>query len=190
MTETKTTTDDEPPSSREALPSLTLDAQMDHPAWLEALPALQVVAEKACVAAWREVLRMHHAEVFSAEISLTWTNDAEMQLLNRQYRHQDKPTNVLSFPLYDGWGVIAPVAAQVPVLALGDIILAFETIRREATEQQKTFADHTTHMLVHGVLHLCGFDHLVDGEAEQMEALEINILEKLGVDNPYRQMSS
>ncbi|NBX02785.1 MAG: rRNA maturation RNase YbeY [Alphaproteobacteria bacterium] len=110
------------------------------------------------------------AEGEMREITVVLADDAFVKNLNRDFRGKDKPTNVLSFP-GDGH--------------LGDIVLAFETIEREAKEQQKTFKAHVQHLLVHGTLHLLGHDHIKDAEAEKMEALEIKILKELGVANPY-----
>jgi probable rRNA maturation factor len=112
----------------------------------------------------------------AAEVSLLFTDDAHIRQLNAQWRGQDKPTNVLSFP---GAGEIetAPL--------LGDIALAFETTAREAREQGKPLADHVAHLVVHGFLHLVGYDHKTDGEAEEMEALERAILKHMGVPDPY-----
>ena len=104
------------------------------------------------------------------EMTVVLADDAFVRELNRDYRGKNKTTNVLSFP-GDGH--------------LGDIVLALETIEREAKEQQKTFRAHVQHLLVHGTLHLLGYDHEEDGQAEQMERREIKILEKLGVANPY-----
>ena len=112
-----------------------------------------------------------------AELSVVFSNDEQIQVLNKDYRGKDKPTNVLSFPQDGG---------EVPgLLVLGDIILAYETIAREAEEQEKDFFDHLTHLIVHGVLHLLGYDHENDQEAEEMEALEVEILRILEVKNPY-----
>ena len=108
----------------------------------------------------------------ATEVSVLLTDDAHIQILNQNYRGQDKPTNVLSFP------------QEEPAL-LGDIIIAHETIAREAVEQGKSFEHHFTHMLVHGCLHLMGYDHETDAEAEEMEALEVEILAGMGVKNPY-----
>jgi probable rRNA maturation factor len=91
--------------------------------------------------------------------------------LNKSYRGKDKATNVLSF-----------INDDEP---LGDIILAYETIEREAIEQEKSFRDHTIHLIIHGILHLMGHDHEVPEEAAKMEAKEIKILKKLGIENPY-----
>lgn len=109
-------------------------------------------------------------------ITIVLGNDAEIRELNHQYRSKDKPTNVLSFP--NG-------GEEDGVLMLGDIILAYETITREAVEQKKTFEHHTAHLVVHGVLHLLGHDHEDDSEAEAMETQEIRILARMAIDNPY-----
>ena len=116
------------------------------------------------------------------EIAVVLADDDFVQNLNKQYRGKDKPTNVLSFP--DDSFSLSP-KPQATSLNLGDIILAFETIEKEATEQQKTFRNHSKHLLVHGFLHLLGYDHIKDKDAEIMEKLEIKILKKLGISNPY-----
>lgn len=106
------------------------------------------------------------------ELSILLTNDVEIQQLNKQYRGFDKPTNVLSFP-------------QDEVELLGDIAMAFETLQREAAEQEKTFSDHFTHLFVHGVLHLIGYDHEEDEDQRHMEQKEVEILHHLNIANPY-----
>ena len=106
------------------------------------------------------------------ELSLVLSDDAQVQVLNRTYRGKDKPTNVLSFP------------QSGPLL--GDIVLARETVVREAQEKGAAFEDHLTHLIIHGWLHLQGFDHVVEHEAEEMEAIEIAALATLGIDNPYQ----
>jgi len=108
------------------------------------------------------------------EVSVVLTNDTEIQKLNKAYRHQDKPTNVLSFP--------ADIEGE-----LGDIILAYETIEKEAKDAHITVHDHLTHLIIHGFLHLLGYDHETQEEAERMEALEIQILADLNVANPYEE---
>ncbi len=146
------------------------------------------------------------------EMSVVLADDETVQELNKNYRGKDRPTNVLSFALYaDGGGeegedegdeseeqdedepdegaddqdveFLSP-DAPVPVI-LGDVILAFETVEREAREQRKAFADHLAHLVTHGVLHLLGYDHIEDSEAEQMERLETQILSGLGIADPY-----
>lgn len=108
----------------------------------------------------------------NSEVSIILTNDEEIQALNTQYRHINKPTNVLSFELNDD-------------ILLGDIYISFDTVYKEAAEQNISFVDHTAHMVVHGILHLLGFDHLIDKQALVMESKEIKILKKLGIKNPY-----
>lgn len=102
-------------------------------------------------------------------------DDATLRRLNHQFRRQDKPTNVLSFP-----------SAMQENGALGDIAIAYETCQREAQEEGKTLGDHLTHLVIHGTLHLLGYDHETDEEAETMEMLERQILAKLGIADPYR----
>ena len=113
------------------------------------------------------------------ELSLVFTNDAEIREINAEWRDKDKPTNVLSFPAYP----IQPGDEPGPML--GDIVIARETVEREAVELEKTFDDHLTHLLVHGFLHLFGYDHMDEEEAEEMEGLETRILARLGLSDPY-----
>lgn len=107
------------------------------------------------------------------ELSVALSDDAQVQVLNRDFRGKDKPTNVLSFPMQEESGL------------LGDVVLARETLEREALEQGKDFEDHLAHLVVHGVLHLYGFDHQNDADAADMEAREVRALAQLGIDNPY-----
>ncbi len=115
------------------------------------------------------------------EVSLLLTDDAAVQVLNRDHRGRDAPTNVLSFPLEaPGKGGAASTAM------IGDIVLAAEAVARVTTEQGKTIADHVCHLLIHGMLHLLGHDHMEDDEAEEMERLEKAALARLGIADPYR----
>ena len=113
-----------------------------------------------------------------AEVSLLLGDDARIREINHQWRHLDKPTNVLSFPAVPPAGL-----ARAPLL--GDIAIAFETVAREAEEEAKTFRDHFAHMALHGFLHLLGYDHETDEEADEMEAMEIRTLAQLGIADPY-----
>lgn len=113
------------------------------------------------------------------EIAIVLTSDREIRSLNRDWRGHDRPTNVLSFPLAD------PELGDGAARPLGDVVLAAETVRREAAETGRTPAQHAVHLVVHGVLHLLGHDHGTDDEAERMEALEVRILGSLGVPDPY-----
>jgi probable rRNA maturation factor len=105
------------------------------------------------------------------------TSDAVVQGLNAQWRHKDQPTNVLSFP--------APETVHALEKTLGDVALAYETCAREAQEQGKNLKDHATHLLVHGLLHLLGYDHEAEDDAAEMEGLEREILASLGIADPY-----
>ena len=119
------------------------------------------------------------------EINLCLSNDDNVHELNREFRSMDKPTNVLSFANVDDENFLAETASQNEI-ELGDIIIAFETMEREAVLENITFNAHYCHLLTHGILHLCGFDHQEDDEAEYMEALEVKILAELNIDNPYK----
>ena len=124
------------------------------------------------------------------EVVVRIVDEAEIQDLNKRFRHRDQPTNVLSFPSVLGPGRELPDESwngvQDPTL-LGDLVIAAPVVRREADEQGKTIEAHFAHMVVHGVLHLLGHDHLEDDEAVEMEAAECHILRTLGYDDPYRE---
>lgn len=115
-----------------------------------------------------------------AEVSVRIVDAAEIHALNSDYRGQDKPTNVLSFPAGD----VAGLPADMPV-PLGDVVICASVVRAEAAAQGKAITDHWAHMLVHGTLHLLGYDHETETEAAEMEALETRILSEHGVADPY-----
>jgi len=119
------------------------------------------------------------------EASILFTSDAEVHVLNREWRERDKPTNVLSFPMLEREDLL-DLAPSGPPELLGDIALAHETCAREAAEKGVPLAHHATHLIVHGLLHLAGHDHeLGEAEAEAMEALEIKALALMGIADPY-----
>ena len=127
-------------------------------------------------------LRKHEKQPFpkvAPELSLVFTDDASIREINAEWRSQDKATNVLSFPAFplQLCGKLGPM--------LGDIIIARETVEREAIDLEKSFDDHLTHLMVHGFLHLFGYDHMNNSEAERMEGLETRILAELGLSDPY-----
>lgn len=118
-------------------------------------------------------------------VSLLLADDAQVQVLNREWRTKDRPTNVLSFPMLEREALLA-LGADGPEEMLGDLALALETCTREAAEKGVSVADHATHLIVHGLLHLAGYDHeLSEGHAEAMEALEIRALATMGIADPY-----
>ena len=117
--------------------------------------------------------------------SLLFTSDAEVHTLNREWRQRDKPTNVLSFPMLER-EELEGLAPDGPPVMLGDVALAYATCAREAADKNVPLEHHAAHLIVHGLLHLAGHDHVdSDEQAEQMEALEVAILAKLGIADPY-----
>jgi len=130
----------------------------------------------------RAVLSGFEEAASFGNISVALMDDASIRLLNRDYRGKDAATNVLSFPVEEDDSFLPP-GERLP---LGDIAVALETVTREAAEEDKTLAEHLAHMVVHGTLHLLGYDHEQDSEAEEMEALERDVLASLGIADPYR----
>ncbi len=140
------------------------------------LDGLSGLAEAAVLTALRESGMTLHP---NAEVSVLFCDDAFIKNLNRQWRGVAAPTNVLSFP-----AAHAAKGAPAPA-ALGDIVIAFETAAKEAAEAQISLREHVAHLLVHGFLHLAGYDHIADEEAETMEGIERAALAKLGISDPY-----
>lgn len=170
---------------------MTLESLFSVPCgrWRAALPDAEDRLSRTAAAVLRHMTS--HAgkgRPRSIEVSFLLTDDAEMQELNAAYRGQSKPTNVLSFPTLPAeqarGALVSSPDDAFPVL-LGDIALGFETVAREAEEQRKSLADHAAHLVVHGMLHLFGYEHEADREAEEMEALERSILAGLDISDPY-----
>jgi len=168
-----------------AEPSLDMmiDIAVEAGGWVKALPDHEAICHRALEAALKAAVELDGAFDGPVEVSVLLTDDEAVQVLNRDWRGKDKPTNVLSFPTNDE-DTPTTLPEGAPIL-LGDIAVAFETLSREADEQQKSDADHYSHLLVHGMLHLLGFDHETDEQADEMEPLEIEILAGLGIDSPY-----
>jgi probable rRNA maturation factor len=152
--------------------------QLKSPEWQTQLPDVESLCQTAATAAWRTAFDREG----SFEVAIVLADDALVQELNREYRSQDKPTNVLSFPT-DRDEPVLP--GDVPTL--GDIIIAFETTKGEAPDN---LSNHLSHLVVHGCLHLLGFDHENDKEAAEMEGLETQILAGLGIVDPYTEASN
>ena len=142
-----------------------IEIEVEADDWTAALPEVEAVVERAATAALGRI---------EGDVVVLLTDDAAVRDLNGRFRDKDKPTNVLSFP--------APESAAPH---LGDIVLAYGVCVDEAVAQKKTLADHLSHLVVHGVLHLLGRDHEDDAEAEEMEAEEREILAGIGVADPY-----
>lgn len=143
-----------------------ISTQLHDTAWKQELPNYRAVIGKAVRAT------LHAEGVREASLSVALMEDEAVRELNAQFRGKDTPTNVLSFP--DG-----------EEGNLGDIALAFGVVKREAMEQKKPFSNHLSHMVVHATLHLLGYDHIEEDEAEAMETKEIAILSRIGIENPY-----
>ena len=146
---------------------MTVEIEVEDVAWSPALPDVEAAVSRAAQAA------LVGAEA-QGDVTVLLTDDATVQDLNARFRGKDAATNVLSFPA-------PPTAAP----HLGDVALAYGVCAREAAEQGKRLHDHLSHLVAHGVLHLLGFDHGDDAEAEEMEALERAVLAGLGVPDPY-----
>jgi probable rRNA maturation factor len=149
--------------------------------WRRAVPGVAALCRDAA----RAAIEACDFGLAGAELSIVLGGDALVQRLNKTWRDKDAPTNVLSFPAQTFGGAKALPVVPGLKLPLGDVVLGFETIRREAAEQGKTIDNHVVHLTVHGVLHLLGFDHATEADAEPMEMLERLVLSRLGVPDPY-----
>jgi probable rRNA maturation factor len=146
-----------------------VDIEIEHEAWEDALPQASELVRLAIEASFA-----HLGAKEQLDVVVLLTNDDEMKALNKTFRQKEKPTNVLSFP-----------APEMMHPHLGDIALGYETCIKEANAQGKSLKDHLLHLTVHGSLHLLGYDHLSEPEANEMEALEREILKGLAVADPY-----
>jgi probable rRNA maturation factor len=126
---------------------------------------------------------------FSLELTVLLVSDRQIKKINSQFRGQNKPTNVLSFPSLDENLIrksgLKKAVGSCDYLLLGDVIISYETVKKESLAQKKKFHDHLSHLILHSILHLIGYDHQEEKMATKMESLEIKILKKLGLPNPY-----
>lgn len=150
-----------------------IDTVVQSPLW-QSEPDAEATVVRAILAA---AARCDHCPA-GAEVAVVLSDDAAVQMLNRDWRGLDQPTNVLSFPA-------AKSASRDAPAILGDVVIAYETVAREAASEGKRFAEHLAHLAVHGFLHLLGYDHRDDEEAEVMERLEAGVLAELGISDPY-----
>jgi len=161
--------------------------------WKKAFPKMAAKIEQAAALAFLNAKKPAAFKGRNFEIAVILSNDSTIRKLNRDYRGKDKPTNVLSFPQMQLRGLaekdldIFPARAAIP---LGDVVLACGTVRREARAEGKNLENHTLHLVVHGVLHLLGYDHMKAKEAKAMEKLECDILAALGYPDPYHDTTS
>ncbi|MZR29588.1 rRNA maturation RNase YbeY [Sneathiella litorea] len=172
--------------------TLDIAISVADPSWRNLVSDIDALAKEAAlitlglVSREFELVPLADGQKPTVEVSVVFTNDAEIQILNRDYRGKDTPTNVLSFPDAPlSQAELQSASLMNEPLLLGDIVLARETLVSEATAQTKDIRNHLAHLLVHGVLHLAGFDHMTENEAEKMEHLEIVILQDLNITNPY-----
>ncbi len=156
-------------------PGIQTDVRVEHAGSPDISDLLESVRESL---ADEQVFR--HFGTGVIEISIVLADDRFVQNLNKTYRNKDKPTNVLSFP--------QDPDENSKIINLGDVVLAYETVKAESLSQNKNFNDHLAHLLVHGILHLLDYDHEDDREAQKMESLEIRVLERLGIKNPYEDI--
>lgn len=163
---------------------MEISVQIDDPRWEESLgDGLSQCVHDCCELALSRVPELQGLEQGGLGLTILLADDARVQELNAQFRGKDKPTNVLSFPNHAS---LESLKESLPDDGyLGDIILAYETVAGEAQEQGKKLIDHLCHLVVHGSLHLLGYDHMDEGDAEVMESLEARILGELSIANPY-----
>ena len=155
----------------------TVDLLIESTQW-EALPTAEAIIRAAIAGA----AKARPTEISGAEVSVLLCDDAAIAALNARWRGHEGPTNVLSFPAPRSEGNARGADQPTP---LGDIAIAYETTAREAADHGKPLPDHLAHLAVHGFLHLLGYDHELEGEAERMERLERDILAEIGIPNPY-----
>lgn len=169
---------------------INLHIETEEPRWLEAIPDMEIVTQKVKNATFDYVVAHENVGILTADkpivVNLCLSNDAHVWQLNRDFRNQDKPTNVLSFANidFDDFDAQNEPFAEIE---LGDIIIAYETMVKEAEAENITLNAHFCHLLVHGFLHILGFDHIEDDEAEYMESFEKAILQNIGIADPYAE---
>jgi probable rRNA maturation factor len=162
-----------------------LTTELSNENWPEACNWAKLAERAITVAIARTSYAALATTPASIEIAILLTDDSEIQSLNRDHRGKNKPTNVLSFPMFDPEDIATLADSPMPEILLGDIVLAQGVCETEAAEKGISLEAHFTHLVVHGLLHLLGYDHLEEGEAEAMEAIERLVLADLGYKDPY-----
>lgn len=167
-----------------------LNLDVEDTRWNEAVSQIDVVSENVKDAVFAYVAEHGESEVLQAGlpviVNVCLSNDERVHALNKEFRGMDKPTNVLSFANidFDGFAAERDLYQEIE---LGDIIIAFETMQKEADSEGISMFEHYCHLLTHGLLHLLGFDHITEDEAAYMEGFEIDILQSLQIANPYKE---
>ncbi len=165
-----------------------LNISADDTRWSNELADINQLSELVASETWKYVKGHEEIDFMSfdkpIEINISLSNDEDIHRLNKEFRNKDNPTNVLSFANIDDENFDEEIHLN-PIIELGDIIIALETMLKEAKEKNISLRDHYCHLLIHGLLHLLGFDHIEDDEAEYMESFEIEILSTLNITNPY-----
>jgi probable rRNA maturation factor len=158
--------------------NISVDIRVDDDNWTESCEFI----ENRIYDIWKEISKKHKFDQ-DLEISVLLTSDEEVKSLNSQYRKKDKKTNILSFPQWDNEKAPYP-------LPLGDLALSFEYIKNEAILEKKELNDHLTHLLLHGILHLIGYDHIEEEDANKMEQFEIKVMKSFSISNPYKEVTN
>jgi probable rRNA maturation factor len=172
---------------RAAPPRIAVSVIVEHDAWRDAIADPLPLLRRAAAAALAEARRDRRSRsTRKPAVAVALIDDRAMRKLNKTYRGKDKPTNVLSFPSGEAAAESRRAKRPPAIHPLGDVAIALGTVKREAEAQGKTVTDHLVHLMVHAVLHLLGYDHETDPDAEQMEALERKALATLGIADPYR----
>jgi len=170
------------------MPQIVLNIEVEDKRWSDEIDDIVSVAEKVKSATFDYVEKNDDIEILAATkpllINICLSNDSHVHQLNRDFRNKDKPTNVLTFANLDA-DDFEPDGGVFDEIDLGSIIIAFETMQSEAEKENITLYAHFCHLLVHGFLHILGFDHIEDDEAEYMESFEKAVLQNLGIANPY-----
>ncbi len=167
--------------SRARTLAVTLDLRIETQRWAS-IPGLRARLQQAALAA---LSRLPSSMPSSCSFTLLLTGNAALRRLNRDFRGIDRPTNVLSFPQFDSALPSRRSAGSGPVF-LGDIALGYQYIAEEARRDHKILKDHVTHLMIHGLFHLFGYDHMAEAEARRMERLEQKVMNDLGLPDPYR----
>ena len=170
--------------------SLTIHIDYASPKWKKAFTKMDRKIEEAVAAAFLDAKKPKHFDKRNFEIAVVLSDDKMMKDLNHTFRAKNKATNVLSFPQLKIKGLKAKeldAFPKVDAIPLGDIVIAHQTVAKECKEQKKTIENHTLHLVVHGTLHLLGYDHMNGQEGKAMEKLECDILASMGYPDPYAE---